>query len=463
MPRPRKHRHKGGNGNTAPEAILNITEDVNKITLDGSESYDPDRKGEIASWKHTQTSGTPLTIKDADKEIATVEAPFQDADYGFQLVVTDMKKAQSTDTDTASVRLPPAPTANAGQDETIQLPAKVHLKGSGTGTGISYSWAGHPVIINPDSAESDVEVDAGVYPYALTVKDQFGRTATGTSIKTVKAVVIANKTIYGAKIQGGTTQDQIDVMNALGLKYIRPASAELLTFKGSMGRLDDFFAAGLKNVLCINYQSSSAPIGFPKDLNQYRALLKNFLDKYASKIEVAVCENEPTTDGFFNGPVGDYIAELRVFAEVCNSYGVKCADGGIHIENIIQVINKPKNPGKNVPSVAAIIEACKTIPATYMNIHTNASGNSYDGKVMKTCLDFVRQQTGKPCMSNEYHTNGATQSLINDVVKAWDGAGAVISMIWGGGQASTADAINNGNQLTQIGQWYRDAVKQYAS
>jgi len=107
-----------------------------------------------------------------------------------------------------------APTANAGNDQTIQLPTVItSLAGTGTdadGTIASYAWAkvSGPLgglIVSPASANTSITgLLQGVYVYSLTVTDNQGSTATDNVQITVAGLPVLNQSPV-ANAGSGTT------------------------------------------------------------------------------------------------------------------------------------------------------------------------------------------------------------------------------------------------------------------
>ena len=67
-----------------------------EVTLDGSESSDPD--GSIESYLWTQLSGTTVSLSNANTAVATFTAPASAAELTFKLTVTDDEGATGMDT-----------------------------------------------------------------------------------------------------------------------------------------------------------------------------------------------------------------------------------------------------------------------------------------------------------------------------------------------------------------------------
>ncbi|MEJ7735785.1 MAG: PKD domain-containing protein [Chitinophagaceae bacterium] len=189
--------------NQAPSANagpdLNITLPASEATLSGS-ATDPD--GSISGFSWKQNSGpVKAVITSSNTAVTLVNALSQAGVYEFALTVTDNEgsTAVSVVKVTVHTAVPPPnqpPTANAGPDFSITLPAsQVTLSGSGNdpdGSISGFSWKqisgpSQSVIVSPKTAVTLVKslTVAGVYEFLLLVTDNEG--ATGTAI--IKVVV----------------------------------------------------------------------------------------------------------------------------------------------------------------------------------------------------------------------------------------------------------------------------------
>ena len=123
----------------------NVDEETT-VTLDGSNSSDPDDGIEFHRWK--QIAGTSVSLSDPEAVQPTLLVPRVGPDGGsftFELTVTDYGSLQSTDTAIINVIwLNDPPAANAGVDQTVLEKSAVTLDGSNSSDpddGIaSYQW-----------------------------------------------------------------------------------------------------------------------------------------------------------------------------------------------------------------------------------------------------------------------------------------------------------------------------------
>ncbi len=172
-----------------------LTLPANSTTLAGAGT---DADGTIASYAWSKVSGPSTgTLANASNATANLSALVQGT-YIYQLKVTDNAGAIGTDQVTVIVNAAAnvAPTANAGSDKTITLPANsVTLAGTGAdtdGTISSYLWTkisgSSATILSPTSATTNITgLVAGSYVFQLKVTDNAG----ATGISSVKVNVNA--------------------------------------------------------------------------------------------------------------------------------------------------------------------------------------------------------------------------------------------------------------------------------
>jgi hypothetical protein len=135
--------------NDPPTADAGPDQDVEEettVTLDGSNSFDPDDGIESYRWK--QVAGPSVTLSNPQAKKPTFLTPNVRPDgvsFTFELSVTDFGGLQSSDTAIVNVIwLNDPPTANAGADQTVVEKSTVTLDGSNSSDpddGIdSYRW-----------------------------------------------------------------------------------------------------------------------------------------------------------------------------------------------------------------------------------------------------------------------------------------------------------------------------------
>ena len=167
------------------------------VTLDGSQST---AKGMITAWHWTKISGPGGPEIESPDSPVTVVSKLAGGTYKFELKVTDNNGLSSTDIVTVDVKEPVLPTADAGEDITIQLPeAVVTLDGSRSlalsGNIVEHNWkeiSGKDVVFSSNiSAITEVTgLQEGRYYFELTVVTSEGASASDTLVVTVKAAAI---------------------------------------------------------------------------------------------------------------------------------------------------------------------------------------------------------------------------------------------------------------------------------
>jgi hypothetical protein len=201
------------NSNLSPLANAGIDQAItlpaNAVTLNGNGSSDPD--GSITGYLWTQVSGPSPAVLSAVNSVSTTASSLTAGTYTFRLTVTDNNGATATDdiiitvSGTANI----SPTANAGSDQTIGLPANsVTLNGNGSsdpdGTINGYLWtqvSGPSVAVlsavNSISTTAS-SLTAGTYTFRLTVTDNNGATATDDVVITVNAITTIYPVPFGS-------------------------------------------------------------------------------------------------------------------------------------------------------------------------------------------------------------------------------------------------------------------------
>jgi len=183
--------------NAGPDQTITLP--TANVSLAGSGT---DAGGTIASYSWAKISGpASATIATPATANTNITGLVQGV-YVFALTVTDNQGATATDNVQITVNAATSPSnqlpvANAGADQTIQLPTStVSLTGSGTdadGTIASYAWAKQSgptgaTIATPTTANTNVTgLTQGVYIFTCTVTDNQGAKVTDSIQVTVNA------------------------------------------------------------------------------------------------------------------------------------------------------------------------------------------------------------------------------------------------------------------------------------
>jgi len=169
----------------------NIQLPASSFTLSGSGTTP---QGSINNYTWTRVSGPDNPVINNASSATTSVSGFSAGTYVFQLQVTNDAGLSATDEVTITViaESASAPVANAGADQTVQLPESFFvLSGSGTtekGTITTYNWTqvsgpNASTINNAGSATTSVTgFIGGTYSYQLEVTNSFGLTAKDTVV-----------------------------------------------------------------------------------------------------------------------------------------------------------------------------------------------------------------------------------------------------------------------------------------
>ncbi|NIQ89824.1 MAG: hypothetical protein GWN93_12590 [Deltaproteobacteria bacterium] len=188
--------------NDPPTADAGPYQDVDEettVTLDGSNSSDPDDGIKSYLWK--QVSGPSVSLSNPEAVQPTFEAPnvVGSISLTFELTVTDFGGLKDTDTTVVNVTGGnDPPTADAGPDQDVDEETTVTLDGSNSfdpDDGIkSYLWKqilgpsvslSDPEAVQPTFLAPNVEPDGVSFTFELTVADVGGLQASDTTIVNV--------------------------------------------------------------------------------------------------------------------------------------------------------------------------------------------------------------------------------------------------------------------------------------
>ncbi|MFY9154128.1 MAG: PKD domain-containing protein, partial [Prolixibacteraceae bacterium] len=186
--------------NKVPVAIAGNDRTVLKgttVILDGSGSSDPD--GDVLSYKWTAPAGITLSSNTAEKPTFTAPDVLTNTDYTFSLIVNDGTADSPADEVKITVKSGnQAPTANAGNDQTVNEGDEVTLDGSASsdpdGNALTYKWTGPAgITLSSNTAEKPTFTAPDVasntsFTFSLVVNDGIADSPADDVVITVKQV-----------------------------------------------------------------------------------------------------------------------------------------------------------------------------------------------------------------------------------------------------------------------------------
>ena len=194
--------------NIFPSVTANAASSVLSSSPVSLSAFANDADGSIASYQWTQTSGTPVTLINANLASATFTAPDTTDTLTFSITVIDNEGANAFDTISVSVQTPPpAPAANliptvlTGSDITAPASSSITLSAMANdadGSIVSYQWtqtSGTPVTLisaNLASATFTAPDTTDTLTFSITVIDNRGAIATD-SISVTLELLFLNK------------------------------------------------------------------------------------------------------------------------------------------------------------------------------------------------------------------------------------------------------------------------------
>lgn len=280
--------------------------------------------------------------------------------------------------------------------------------------------------------------------------------------------------IWGASGKGVTP----NVLKTLfGEKTVTREGILASIYKGGGDQTaNNYLNAGIPVFLNINMypyrDSEGVRTGTPflKDMDELRKLLNPILDFYKDHPKKDIFHasylNEPTTQVFNTGPMEDYLAGLAVFVEECVKRGLKCTDGGVHVDTVLGTDLGSTGEG-NAKDVATLINGYAKIKGMYaILLHTsNGNNNSYDGSRIAKAVKIIKDATGYNVITNEWHIQDKSDQkdqvdpkVLVDAAQGWVDAdkqyGIEFNVYITGTSDKNCPIVNDNGVLTKYGQPY---------
>jgi hypothetical protein len=186
---------------------------------------------------------------------------------------------------------------------------------------------------------------------------------------------------------------------------------------------------------------------------------------------IPVCENEPTTENFHSGPMSDYLRMLgEVFVPVCQELGYKkFTDGGVHTGAVLGA-DSTQGEGK-AKDVRDLLLGYKNIPLWRVAMHTSNTGSTYRTSSIPEACGVVGDLSGHKVVSNEWHVQtiagkyAATTNTLKQVMQGWADAAAqgygIEYSVYISGTTEKDEELNIGDLPTEFGKAYRAFIDTY--
>lgn len=274
--------------------------------------------------------------------------------------------------------------------------------------------------------------------------------------------------LYGVILN---TSDSIDTKIqagiGMGVNLMRGAHETVSDYFSGKG--SSFYtkckAAGMKYIVNLNWNKTPSPSNLlATDETVYKDQLNKILNDYVADTGtvIAACiENEFDNSSYYGDTVANYIRQLGWAIDVCHGR-VKVADGCVHIEALLDLING-EGVGGDVDQILTGINNLRLSGKVldYVNVHHH--NKEIVVNQWRDAVDYLKLRTGiQNVISNEWHTETSDTALITNAVQQSYEAGLLISVAYGGvypQQANKAVPLNNGLALTNYGIAYRDAIQ----
>lgn len=300
----------GNSSNNLPEASAGDSQNATVgelVTLDGSGSSDEDGDSLTYSWSiRNMPSGSAVTLTNANT-VSPTFSPDVAGNYLITLTVndgTDDSPADRVRIVASEASSNSAPVANAGEDQTVSVGARVELDGSGSsdadGDELSYSWS---ITAMPDGSEAQLgrtniaapkfNADvAGTYTLQLIVNDGTQDSAPDTVTITAEAVVVNNAPVAEAGDDQSTTVGTIVTLDGSASS---DADGDSLSYTWSISSAPSGSTASLSS------SSGASPTLTPDVAGDYVVSLvvnDGALDSSADTVTITAVapNNAPTAD-----------------------------------------------------------------------------------------------------------------------------------------------------------------------
>lgn len=311
---------------------------------------------------------------------------------------------------------------------------------------------------------------------------------------------------------GGTgplsPQIRIAIGKELGVNYLR-TGVMITKWTGSTAANEAFVKSGFKMVMNINNDPlgvGQPPSPFPSDMVAYRKSISDIMDKYPA--EVLVIENEEANDKYYTGTADEYLKMLNVAIDEAHKKGLRVTNGGItsreltiltwkdfmnrgltaqanafgkaaipaNILAALPTLNSIPVMKERIAEIEKLVAAYKVLPLDFVNFHwyepiilrfsknapSDASPDHIVPGAMEAVVNYLRNATGKPVMSNEMGVVTSSANLVTELLQEAQNLKLPYVMFYSGNGDRTGASLpihNDNGTLLPNGVAFKDFIK----
>ena len=289
-------------------------------------------------------------------------------------------------------------------------------------------------------------------------------TRTFTGYDTLSAYTIA-PVKYGLMFDNLTMQQRADIMQQLGVTYVRTKHA---LSKGETDKDDDYYySRGFK--IIVNLDISFNPV-FPqtitKDTAAFRQSVRAYLTQHKEQIALVLLANEMMNPKFVNGTIEQYVTNLNIVVDESHRLGLKVADGGITSGDWRLVVNETDpstlfNAAKrqNLINTYATIDALANTGIDYITYHVYYDDTTAIG-FSSSIAKAIAKRSGKKAVCTEGGMYQNKPSIVARYISEISATNLSYFVWWSGSNSTRDSRLQDGNgKLLPSGEMFRATIK----
>lgn len=264
---------------------------------------------------------------------------------------------------------------------------------------------------------------------------------------------------YGLWIQDPALniQQKIDLAKSVGVTIFK-TTVNLSSYTGGINSaLKTMTEQGIRSNLVVSWNGKQNGL-FVRDTAAFRSKLKMFLAANKNYNFFAVIEDEVVSDGFFVDTLQYYVNELKISVEECHNAGIECTNSGDHIEIGLALANGVPSHNDNDKDVAFLLNAYKTIPIDYLNLHNGSEETLSD---FTKAVNYMKAASNiSKVIMNAHVFKQGDPNILKTWVPIYKDAGFLLFMPFSGSGNDKAPPFNVAGtiNLTEWGNIYKEII-----